>query len=241
MDGYQPQTLSSLLSTSPYPGRGIVIGQTGDGANMAVAYFIMGRSANSRNRVFVKTEDGIRTQAHDPARLEDPSLILYHPVRRVGEALVVTNGDQTDTVRAALLAGGSFEDALASRSFEPDAPHFTPRISGLVHPGGKGYQLAVLKSADREGTACTRQFFSYPALPGVGHLLHTYDGDGNPLPSFTGEPKRVEIPDKIGDFARLIWESLDRDNKISLFVRYEDLHGGGGDERIINRHGEEEG
>ena len=238
MSVYEVQRLESLLSGNLYPGRGIVIGQSRDGTKMAAVYFIMGRSANSRNRIFVKTEDGIRTQAQDPRKLEDPSLIIYHPVRLVGDELVVTNGDQTDTIRDALAAGGSFESALLTRSFEPDAPNLTPRISGLVSAKGD-YHLSILKSADADGSACTRQFFHYPSLPGVGHFLHTYNGDGSPLPSFTGEPKRVEIPDDIRAFAKGIWNSLDPENRISLYVRYADLVRGGAEELLLNRYGEE--
>ena len=238
MSVYEVQRLESLLSGNPYPGRGIVIGQSRDGTKMAVAYFIMGRSANSRNRIFVKTEDGIRTQAEDPRLLEDPSLIIYHPLRMVGEELVVTNGDQTDTIRDALLAGGSFESALLTRSFEPDAPNLTPRISGLLSLSGS-YTLSILKSADADGSACTRQFFHYPPLPGVGHFIHTYNGDGSPLPSFNGEPKRVEIPDDMRAFAEGIWKSLNPENRISLYVRYTDLVQGGTEELLRNQYGEE--
>ena len=238
MSVYEVQRLESLLSGNPYPGRGIVIGQSRDRTKMAVVYFIMGRSANSRNRIFVKTEDGIRTQAQDPKKLEDPSLIIYHPVRLVGDELVVTNGDQTDTIRDALVIGGSFESALLTRSFEPDAPNLTPRISGLVSPKGS-YKMAILKSADADGSACTRQFFHYPPLPGVGHFLHTYNGDGVPLPSFTGEPKRVEIPDDMKAFAKGIWDSLNPENRISLYVRYTDLTRGSAEELLFNQYGEE--
>lgn len=236
MDRITPQRLDVLLSGNSYPGRGIVLGQSRDARHLVAAYFIMGRSANSRNRVFVPTGDGIRTQAHDPARVEDPSLILYHPVRRVGERMVVTNGDQTDTVRDTLEAGGSFRDALATRSFEPDAPHFTPRISGLLTR--TGYEMAILKSADPVGSACVREFFSYPLTPGVGHLLHTYAGDGPVLPSFAGAPRAVEIPDDPGAFARLIWDSLDPQNKISLYLRCDPLEGGEATQIIINRQEE---
>ncbi len=238
MSIYDVQKLDALLSGNPYPGRGIVIGQSQDGTRMAVAYFIMGRSANSRNRIFVKTEDGIRTEAQDPRKLEDPSLIIYHPVRKVGEALVVTNGDQTDTVRDALLMGGTFESALLTRTFEPDAPNLTPRISAVVSAEGR-YTMSILKSADADGSACARHFFHYPPLPGVGHFLHTYNGDGNPLPSFTGEPKRVEIPDDMKGFAERIWESLNPENRISLYIRYTNLTQGGTEEILFNQYGEE--
>ena len=238
MSAYEGQHLEALLSGNSYPGRGIVLGQSRDGSKLVAAYFIMGRSANSRNRIFVKTEDGIRTQAQDPGRLEDPSLILYHPVRLVGKALVVTNGDQTDTIRDALAGEGSFESALLTRCFEPDAPNLTPRISGLLSPEGD-YRLSILKSADAEGSACIRQFFYYPPLPGVGHFIHTYHGDGSPLPSFSGEPKRVEIPDDMGAFAKGIWGSLHPENRISLYVRYTDTVQSETGELLFNQYGED--
>lgn len=231
-----PQMLDALLAPNPYPGRGLILGQSRDGTSLVAAYFIMGRSNNSRNRVFVPTPDGIRTQAHDPSKVEDPSLILYHPVRQVGERLIVTNGDQTDTIRDALVAGDSFASALYTRTFEPDAPHFTPRISGLLDR--TGIQMAILKSADSAGSACIREFFSYPLVPGVGHFLHTYAGDGAVLPSFTGEPPAVAIPDDPEAFASLIWDSLNAENKISLYLRYTPLGGGQVVEKIINRQEE---
>lgn len=237
MNGSVNSSLEALLSGNAYPGRGIVLGRTKDGSKSAVAYFIMGRSENSRNRIFVPTEDGIRTQAYDPSKLEDPSLIIYHPVRSVGDTLIVTNGDQTDTVQEYLLRGDGFEAALKTRSFEPDAPHFTSRISGLLNGDGS-YGLSILKSADMEGSACARQFFFYPGLSGVGHFIHTYQCDGNPLPAFVGEPKQVEIPDNIDQFAQLIWNSLHQENKISLFVCFRDLKTATMEVKIINKHGE---
>ena len=235
MNVYENSSLEALLSDNTYPGRGIVLGRTKDGTKSAVAYFIMGRSENSRNRIFVPTEDGIRTEAFDPTKLEDPSLIIYHPVRKVGQELVVTNGDQTDTIRDFLRNGKSFETALKSREFEPDAPHFTSRISGVLYPDGS-YGLSILKSADLEGSACTRQFFFYPGISGLGHFIHTYQCDGNPLPSFTGEPKRVDIPDDIERFSDMIWNNLHKDNKISLFVRFQDLKSGAEEYKIINKN-----
>lgn len=235
MNVYEKSCLSTLLSENVYPGRGIVMGRTKDGTKAAVAYFIMGRSDNSRNRIFVPTEDGIRTEAFDPSKLEDPSLIIYHPVRKIEEDLVVTNGDQTDTIRDFLSHGESFESALQTREFEPDMPHFTPRISGILHKDGS-YCLAILKSADSEGSACARQFFYYPSLSGSGHILHTYFGDGNPIPTFIGEPKRVEIPNDLGEFADMIWNSLNADNKISLYVCFRDLQSGNLEDKIINKH-----
>ena len=230
--------LETLLSANPYPGRGIVLGQTPDGTRMVVAYFIMGRSPNSRNRVFERTEDGIRTRAYDPSKVEDPSLIIYTPLRTVDGTLIVTNGDQTDTVRDALVAGRSFEDALETREFEPDAPNLTPRISGLLLPDGR-YQFSILKSADAEGSACSRFYFNYPPLAGVGHFLHTYNSDGDPLPSFTGEPRRVAIADDVEEFTQMIWEALDPDNRVALYVRSVSLTGGPECDYLINQNGEE--
>ena len=230
--------LETLLSANPYPGRGIVLGQTPDGTRMVVGYFIMGRSPNSRNRVFERTEDGIRTRAYDPSKVEDPSLIIYNPLRTVDGALIVTNGDQTDTVRDALVAGRSFEDALETREFEPDAPNLTPRISGLLLPDGR-YQFSILKSADAEGSACSRFYFNYPPLAGVGHFLHTYNSDGDPLPSFTGEPRRVAIADDVEAFTQMMWEALDPDNRVALYVRSVSLTGGPECDYLINQNSEE--
>ena len=222
----------TLLRENPYPGRGILVSRD------LVYYFIMGRSANSRNRIFVKTEDGIRTEAHDPAKLEDPSLIIYHPVRTMGDALVVTNGDQTDTVNDALKVGGSFKSALETREFEPDAPNFTPRISGMLtfKNGDFTYEMSILKSADAEGSACNRYTFSYSPLAGLGHFIHTYICDGNPIPTFQGEPERVAVPNDIDEFTSSLWNALDEDNKISLYVRYTDLSTGEEDSRLINKN-----
>lgn len=228
-------TLAAYLGQNPYPGRGILLGRSPDGTRSVLAYFIMGRSENSRNRVFAETPDGIRTLAYEESKLTDPSLIIYHPVRRVGERVVVTNGDQTDTVRDALLAGGTFEAALATRAFEPDGPNWTPRISGLLEPDGS-YRLAILKSADAGGSACLRQYFEYPGQSGLGHLLHTYAADSSPLPSFRGEPVELAVPDSADELAALLWDSLDPDNKISLYVRYADLETGACETRILNKH-----
>lgn len=213
--------LTTLLRDNPYPGRGIVLGRSADGAFAIAAYFIMGRSENSRNRVFVPTEDGIRTQAHDPAKMTDPSLIIYHPVRMAGRGLIVTNGDQTDTVRDYILSGRTFVEALKSRTFEPDAPNFTPRISGLLSPDGS-FQLSILKSADGNPACCCRCFYHYDApLAGEGRFIHTYQGDGSPLPSFEGEPVRIALEDPNPDaLADRVWTALNPDNKVSLFVRY---------------------
>ena len=238
MSVYEVANPETLLSANPYPGRGIVLGQTPDGTRMVVAYFIMGRSPNSRNRVFERTEDGIRTRAYDPSKVEDPSLIIYNPLRTVDGTLIVTNGDQTDTVRDALVAGRSFEDALETREFEPDAPNLTPRISGVLLPDGR-YQLSILKSADAEGSACSSFYFNYPPLAGVGHFLHTYNSDGDPLPSFTGEPRRVAIADDVEAFTQMMWEALDPDNRVALYVRSVSLTGGPECDYLINQNGEE--
>ena len=219
----------TLLRENPYPGRGILVSRD------LVYYFIMGRSANSRNRIFVKTEDGIRTEAHDPAKLEDPSLIIYHPVRTMGDALVVTNGDQTDTIYDFMAKGMSFEDALRTRTFEPDGPNFTPRISGTVC--GAGYQLSILKSADGNPDAVHRFFFDYTdALPGQGHVIHTYRENGNPIPSFEGEPVRVNMEDGFEAFGEKLWNALNEDNKVSLFVRSIDLATGKTETKIYNKN-----
>ena len=235
MDIYAVNDLTELLRSNPYPGRGIVLGQTPDGKHAVTAYFIMGRSANSRNRIFVEEPDGIRTEAYDPSKLEDPSLIIYHPVRQFGRGLIVTNGDQTDTIRDYLKKGLPMEQALRTREFEPDGPNWTPRISGLLSPDGS-YKLSILKSADAEGSACVRQTFEYPALPGVGHFLHTYVTDGDPIPTFQGEPERVVITGDIDTFAAALWESLNEANKISLFVRFTDLASDTFTQRIFNKH-----
>ncbi|MDY4172741.1 MAG: IMP cyclohydrolase [Evtepia sp.] len=211
------------------------MGRSADGGKAVIAYFIMGRSENSRNRVFVKEPDGIRTEAHDPAKLADPSLIIYHPVRQLGRGLIVTNGDQTDTIRDFLEQGLPFEQALRTRAFEPDGPNWTPRISGLLSPDGS-YKLSILKSADAEGSACARYTFEYPGLAGVGHFLHTYVQDGNPIPTFQGEPERVAITGTMEEFTDLVWNNLNPDNKISLYVRFTDLATGQARETIINKY-----
>ncbi|MCL2827622.1 MAG: IMP cyclohydrolase [Oscillospiraceae bacterium] len=232
-------SLFTLLQGNPYPGRGIVLGAAPDGIRAVLAYFIMGRSENSRNRVFAPHEAGIRTQAYDESRMTDPSLILYAPVRTVGVRTVVTNGDQTDTICDYLAQGKSFAEALAIRTFEPDAPNYTPRISGLLEADGR-YTLSILKSADGNPAACRRFFYAYDPLPGQGHFIHTYQGDGDPLPSFAGEPFTVEMEDNTGAFAKKLWTSLDVDNKVSLFVRYITLETGETETLIFNRHEEAE-
>ena len=236
MNVYAVATMAQKLATNTYPGRGIVLGVTPDGKHAVAAYFIMGRSTNSRNRVFVQEPDGIRTEAHDPSLMQDPHLIIYHPVRETGCGLIVTNGDQTDTIWEHLEKGESWETALRKRAFEDDGPNWTPRISGIqAHDGS--YKMSILKAADAEGSSCTRFFYEYPAVAGVGHFLHTYVCDGNPvIPTFQGEPERVEILDDMNEMTEMLWENLNADNKISLFVRYTDLQTGIYEQRIINKH-----
>ena len=239
MNVYEVGSMAEKLSSNTYPGRGIVLGVTPDGKKAVAAYFIMGRSVNSRNRVFVQESDGIRTEAYDPSKMQDPHLIIYHPVREVGQGLIVTNGDQTDTVWEYLTKGESWEAALRTRQFEDDKPNWTPRISGLQAIDGS-YKMSILKSADAEGSACARFFYEYPALAGLGHFLHTYVCDGNPvIPTFQGEPERVTICDDIDAFTAELWNNLNPDNKISLFVRYTDLASREYEQRILNKHLEE--
>ena len=225
-----------MLEKNRYPGRGIIIGKTAAGDKSVVAYFIMGRSTNSRNRIFEECPDGIRTRAFDESKMVDPSLIIYHPVRMLGRGLIVTNGDQTDTVRDFLEKGLPFEQALRTREFEPDSPNWTPRISGLLSPDGS-YKLNILKSADAEGSGCLRQTFEYPGQAGVAHYLHTYKCDGDPIPSFEGEPERIAIGDQdIDAFAAELWDDLDEDNKVSLYVCFRDIATGAAETRIINKN-----
>lgn len=232
--------LTALLSENTYPGRGIVIGKTADGKHAAIAYFIMGRSENSRNRIFEENEDcGIRTRAYDESKLVDPSLIIYSPVRKLGDDLIVTNGDQTDTVYDFIKEGKTFEEALRTRTFEPDAPNFTPRISGIatVKDGDFSYKLSILKSDDGNDASVQRFFYEYAQpVAGKGHFIHTYRCDGNPIPSFSGDPEPVEIPNDLGVFTAMIWKSLNEQNKVSLFTRFIDLSTGEYETRIINKH-----
>ena len=213
--------IATLLETNAYPGRGIILGRSADDKYAVAAYFIMGRSANSRNRVFTETEDGIKTEAFDPAAMEDPSLIIYHPVRELSGQLIVTNGDQTDTIRDGLAEGKTMSEALKSREFEPDQPNYTPRISGVIHADGS-YEMSILKSLYGDPSCCCRYTFDYDKpKAGLAHFIHTYVGDGNPLPSFAGEPEDVAIdsPDPQA-LAQLLWKSLNEDNKVSLYVCY---------------------
>ena len=236
----KPISLEKEIASTSYPGRGIVIGKSADGEKAVIAYFIMGRSENSRNRVFVETEDGIRTQAFDPSKLTDPSLIIYAPVRQLGNKTIVTNGDQTDTIYELMNKQLTFEQSLRTREFEPDAPNYTPRISGIVKcsDGDINYAMSILKSADGNSECCQRYTFSYDKpIAGLGRFIHTYMGDGNPLPSFEGEPTLVEIGnDDIDTFADKIWNALDSDNKVSLFVRYIDIKTNTAQSRIINKN-----
>lgn len=237
MNVYQISDFAKLVAGNPYVGRGIVAGQSEDGKAVS-AYFIMGRSANSRNRVFTVKDGEVFTAPFDPSKVEDPSLIIYAALRSFENDLVFTNGDQTDTVIEGLKAGRDFFAALTSRDFEPDAPNFTPRISARIHFENRSftYDLSILKSADEKGSATARFGFSYPALPGVGHFIHTYMGDGNPLPTFQGEPERVRIPASIDDFTSEIWNALNEDNRISLYLRYTDPETRQYQERLINRY-----
>ena len=236
MNVYEICNMAEKLANNVYPGRGIVLGVTPNGKYSVAAYFIMGRSVNSRNRIFVEEPDGIRTQAYDPSLMKDPHLIIYHPVRQCGCGLIVTNGDQTDTVWEYLAKGESWEAALRTRCFEDDGPNWTPRISGLL-AGDGSYKMSILKSADAEGSACARFFYEYPAIAGLGHFIHTYVCDGNPvIPTFQGEPERVAMDNDMDTFANMLWENLNADNKISLFVRYTDLATGTYEQKIFNKH-----
>ncbi|MBO5451595.1 MAG: IMP cyclohydrolase [Lachnospiraceae bacterium] len=232
-------SLKTELTENAYPGRGIIIGKSADGTKAVTAYFIMGRSSNSRNRIFVEDGEGIRTQAFDPSKLEDPSLIIYAPVRVLGNKTIVTNGDQTDTIYDGMDIQLTFEQSLRSREFEPDGPNYTPRISGIMHieNGNFNYAMSILKSNNGNPDACNRYTFAYEnPVAGEGHFIHTYMHDGNPLPSFEGEPKLVSIPDDIDAFTDLLWSSLNEDNKVSLFVRYIDIASGTYETKIVNKN-----
>lgn len=233
---YEITSMEQLLKGNPYPGRGIVVGLSEDATKAVFAYFIMGRSANSRNRVFVEEGESLKTQAYDESKVEDPSLIIYYPVKVVGKKVIVTNGDQTDTVEESLKSGRCFRHALKTRCFEPDAPNFTPRISALLHLDGKfNYEMSILKSADEKGSACNRYYFDYEPVAGVGHFIHTYVTDGNPLPTFTGEPERVKIGNDLSAFAKGIWNNLNAENKISLYCRAYDLKTGACEKVLYNK------
>ena len=238
MNIYEIKTLSERLEGNRYPGRGIVIGKTPNGKKAAIAYFIMGRSANSRNRVFTEKNGEIFTEPFDASKVEDPSLIIYAAVRSYENKLIVTNGNQTDTIYDGLAAGKSFSQALTSREFEPDAPNLTPRISGMLTFEGNDftYEMSILKSGDAAGTFCNRYTFSYGACAGLGHFLHTYVCDGNPIPTFQGEPERVAMDDDIDAFTTDLWNALDAENRISLYVRYTDLETGEAQSRMVNKN-----
>lgn len=235
----QIRSIEKELRENAYPGRGIILGKSPDGKKAVAAYFIMGRSENSRNRIFVEDGEGIRTQAFDPAKLTDPSLIIYAPVRVLGNKTIVTNGDQTDTIYEGMDRQMTFEQSLRSREFEPDAPNYTPRISGIMHieNGSYNYAMSILKSNDGRPEGCCRYTFAYekPAA-GEGHFIHTYQCDGDPLPSFEGEPKRIAVENEIDAFADLLWNSLNEENKVSLFVRYIDIASGNYETRIVNKN-----
>lgn len=238
MNIYKINEASELLAGNTYPGRGIIIGKSEDGKKAVIAYFIMGRSENSRNRVFKVDGDSVVTEPFDFSKVEDPSLIIYSAIRKFENKLIVTNGDQTDTIYDFVSVGKCFKQALKTREFEPDAPNFTPRISGMLTFGDSDfkYQMSILKSADEKGTACNRYFYEYAPLNGLGHFIHTYVCDGNPIPTFQGEPERVRIPNCIDEFTNTIWANLNEQNKISLYVRYVDLATGDVENRMINKN-----
>ena len=238
MNIYKINDIGELIKDNSYVGRGIVIGTTEDGTKAATAYFIMGRSENSRNRVFTEKGGEVKTEPFDASKVEDPSLIIYNAVRKSDDSLIVTNGDQTDTIYDLMSKGMSFKESLETRRFEPDAPNLTPRISGILNfkDGGFSYEMSILKSIAPEGSDCCRYTFSYPSKAGLGHFLHTYVCDGNPIPTFQGEPERVKIPDSIDEFTETLWNNLNADNKISLYVRYPELATGEFEQRLINKN-----
>lgn len=237
MNVYKIENIGTLINGNPYVGRGIAAGMTEDGKKAAVAYFIMGRSENSRNRIFVENGDEVIIHPYDASKVEDPSLIIYSPIRKLGDKLIATNGDQTDTIYDFVKEGKSFEDALETRCFEPDGPNWTPRISAMLTFGEKlTYKMSILKSADAEGTECSRYTFSYTALPGLGHFIHTYVTDGSPIPTFQGEPERITVPNDIDEFTNNIWSNLNEQNKIAIYVRFTDLETGAVENRMINKY-----
>ena len=237
MNVYEVNDIAKLLDGNPYVGRGIVVGKSEDGKSAVAAYFIMGRSENSRNRVFVENGEELIIHPFDPSKVKDPSLIIYSPIRKLGDKLIVTNGNQTDTIYNFLAIDKTMVQALETRGFEPDAPNFTPRISAVLDfTKGYKYEMSILKSADAMGSACSRFFFSYPALDGVGHFIHTYVTDGDPIPTFVGEPERVKIPSDIDKFTASIWNNLNENNRISLYVRYINLENMSITNRLINKN-----
>ena len=237
MNIYELRTPTQLLAGNPYPGRGIILGKTPDGTKAVAAYFIMGRSENSRNRIFTERNGEVFTEPYDASRVKDPSLIIYAAVRQYENQLIVTNGDQTDTIYDGLKAGKTFTEALETRCFEPDGPNFTPRISGLITlaDGGFTCQMSILKSADSEGSACNRYTFHYAPIDGTGHFLHTYVTDGSPIPTFQGEPERMYMDNNIDEFTNEVWDALNAANRISLYVRYIDLKTGKAENRLVNK------
>ena len=238
MNIYETKTIGELIKNNTYVGRGIVIGKTKDSKKAAIAYFIMGRSENSRNRVFVENGEEVTIYPFDETKVQDPSLIIYSPIRVLENNIIVTNGNQTDTVYDFLKQGKTFEQALETREFEPDAPNYTPRISGIINIQNEDftYKMNILKSADEKGSTCNRYNFSYKSLPGIGHFIHTYMCDGNPIPTFVGEPERVEIPNDIDEFTNDIWNNLNEENKISLYVRFINMKNGSIENRLINKN-----
>ena len=242
MNPYKIDKIGELIKDNSYVGRGIVVGKTADGKKAAVCYFIMGRSENSRNRIFVENGEEVIIHPYDASKVEDPSLIIYSPIRVYENKLIVTNGDQTDTIYDFIKEDRGFAEALETREFEPDSPNFTPRISAMLDISDNDftYQMSILKSADPEGSACARFTYSYPALSGLGHFIHTYQGDGNPIPTFCGEPERIVILDDIDAMTKEVWENLNEDNKISLYVRYIDLATGEIENRMINKNAKED-
>ena len=237
MATYDVANLGELLKNNEYPGRGIIIGKSEDGRSIAIAYFIMGRSANSRNRVFTEDGDTVTIYPADSSKVEDPSLIIYSPIRKIGDNLIVTNGDQTDTIYDFMKDGNTFEEALETREFEPDGPNWTPRISGVVTlDESESYKMSILKSQDADGTDCARYTFSYKLQNGLGHFIHTYKENGNPIPTFEGEPERIAIPNTAEELKQLIWNNLNEDNKISLYVRYIDVTGRSIENKMVNKY-----
>ncbi|MDD6214526.1 MAG: IMP cyclohydrolase [Firmicutes bacterium] len=241
MQPYGINNIGKLIHGNSYVGRGIIVGKSADEKKAVVAYFIMGRSENSRNRIFVENGDEVIIHPFDASKVEDPSLIIYSPIRTFKNNLIVTNGDQTDTIYEFIKEGKSFSEALETRQFEPDIPNFTPRISSMLTFGDNDfmYQMSILKSIDDKGSACARFTYAYPATAGLGHFIHTYICDGNPIPTFCGEPERVKIPNDIDEFTKNIWENLDENNKISIYVRYVDLKTGETDNRMLNKNAKE--
>ncbi len=231
--------ISKVLSGNAYPGRGILLGKSKNGRYAVSAYFIMGRSSNSRNRTIIETKDCLKIEAIDSSKVLDPSLIIYYPLRKLCDNLIITNGTQTDVIYSFLKDGKTFEQALCTQAFEHDAPNFTPRISGIIYNESKKdftYKLSILKSGDEKGSVCSRFTYSYAPINGIGHFIHTYIKDGDPLPSFTGEPLKISVPDDIDEFTKTLWESLNKNNKISLYTRYFDTEKGTADTRLINKY-----